>query len=105
VFDERYSSKADVYSFGMCLLEMVTTHTPYRECGNNAGAVYRKIIQGIPPADINRIQNDKVRDFILLCLQPEELRPTAADLLQHEFLSDTSDEMDAGPVQLSEDTI
>jgi WNK lysine deficient protein kinase len=71
VFNEHYGPKADVYSFGMCLLEMVTNHTPYREC-KNPGAVYKKVIEGIPPRDLELIGDLEVKAFIDLCLQPEE---------------------------------
>lgn len=30
LFDENYNEKVDVYSFGMCVLEMVTGQYPYR---------------------------------------------------------------------------
>ena len=70
VFNENYGPKADVYSFGMCVLEMVTNHTPYREC-NNPGAVYKKVIEGIYPRDLDRILDEDVKAFITLCISPE----------------------------------
>jgi WNK lysine deficient protein kinase len=70
VFDERYGPRADVYSFGMCVLEMCTGTTPYSEC-NNPGTVYRKISEGVKPDSFFRLDNDEIRDFIALCLLPE----------------------------------
>jgi WNK lysine deficient protein kinase len=35
VFKGRYDQSVDIYSFGLCLLEMYTRETPYRECRDN----------------------------------------------------------------------
>lgn len=34
VYKGKYGVKADIYSFGMCLLEMVTLEKPYKEFKN-----------------------------------------------------------------------
>ncbi len=34
IFKGQYGVKADIYSFGLCLLEMVTFEKPYKECTN-----------------------------------------------------------------------
>ena len=36
LYYEKYSTKVDIYAFGMCVLEMVTHEYPYRECENPA---------------------------------------------------------------------
>ena len=36
LYDEQYDEKVDVYAFGMCVLEMVTSEYPYSECLNAA---------------------------------------------------------------------
>ena len=36
LYDELYDEKVDVYAFGMCVLEMVTSDYPYCECLNAA---------------------------------------------------------------------
>ena len=33
-YNDEYNELIDVYSFGMCLLEMVTGEYPYMECSN-----------------------------------------------------------------------
>lgn len=43
LFDEEYTEKADVYAFGMVLLEMLTGEYPYREC-NSSAQIFRKVI-------------------------------------------------------------
>ncbi len=44
LYEEHYDEKVDVYSFGMCLLEMATMEYPYSEC-HNAAQIYRKVTQ------------------------------------------------------------
>ena len=51
LYDEEYDDRVDVYSFGMCLLELATLEYPYAEC-RNAAQIYRKVSQvsqGTPP--------------------------------------------------------
>lgn len=42
LYEEEYNELVDVYSFGMCLLEMVTFQYPYSECKNPA-QIYKKV--------------------------------------------------------------
>lgn len=42
LYDEEYDDRVDVYSFGMCLLELATLEYPYSECWN-AAQIYRKV--------------------------------------------------------------
>lgn len=42
LYDENYNELADIYSFGMCMLELVTSEYPYRECRNSA-QIYKKV--------------------------------------------------------------
>ena len=44
LYDEEYDDRVDVYSFGMCLLELATLEYPYAEC-RNAAQIYRKVSQ------------------------------------------------------------
>lgn len=55
MYDEHYDELADVYAFGMCMLEMATSEYPYCEC-SNPGQIYRKVtavsasISSLPPS-------------------------------------------------------
>lgn len=80
LYDEKYTTKADVYAFGMCLLEMVTLEIPYSECAN-PGIVYMKVTNGVLPESLKRIEDEEVKDIILQCLATEDKRPTVQDLL------------------------
>ncbi|KAL7611965.1 hypothetical protein Lser_V15G04968 [Lactuca serriola] len=42
LYEEEYNELVNIYSFGMCLLEMVTFEYPYRECKNPA-QIYKKV--------------------------------------------------------------
>ena len=42
VYEEEYNELVDIYSFGMCILEMVTFEYPYSECTNPA-QIYKKV--------------------------------------------------------------
>ena len=42
LYEEEYTELVDIYSFGMCLLEMVTCEYPYKECSNPA-QIYKKV--------------------------------------------------------------
>ena len=43
VYEEEYNELVDVYSFGMCILEMVTFEYPYSECTHPA-QIYKKVV-------------------------------------------------------------
>lgn len=42
LYDEEYNELVDIYSFGMCILEMVTLEYPYSEC-RNAAQIFKKV--------------------------------------------------------------
>lgn len=51
LYDEEYDDRVDVYSYGMCLLELATLEYPYSEC-RNAAQIYKKVTlvrRGRPP--------------------------------------------------------
>lgn len=42
LYEEDYDELVDIYSFGMCMLEMLTSEYPYSECSNPA-QIYKKV--------------------------------------------------------------
>ena len=82
LYEEKYTTKIDVYAFGMCLLEMITLETPYRECAN-VGIIYQKVIHGVLPESLKRVENEEVRNIIMWCLEKEDKRPTIQQLIEH----------------------
>ena len=90
LYEEDYDERVDIYSFGMCLIELVTFECPYNECKNPA-QIYKRVSSGIPPAALEKIKEkgDKIYEFITLAIAPHDQRPTAKDLLAHPWLDKT----------------
>ncbi|MBA0827521.1 hypothetical protein Goarm_012298 [Gossypium armourianum] len=42
LYEEEYNELIDIYSFGMCMLEMLTSEYPYSKCSNPA-QIYKKV--------------------------------------------------------------
>jgi len=52
LYEEEYNELADVYSFGMCVLEMLTSEYPYSECSNPA-QIYKKVTSVISDSGVS----------------------------------------------------
>ncbi|XP_054783535.1 probable serine/threonine-protein kinase WNK6 isoform X2 [Prosopis cineraria] len=85
LYEEEYNELVDIYSFGMCIFEMVTFEYPYSECKNPA-QIYKKVTSGIKPASLNRVNDPQIREFIEKCLVPASHRLSAEELLNDPFL-------------------
>ncbi|KAJ1288038.1 hypothetical protein BS78_02G058000 [Paspalum vaginatum] len=101
VYAEDYDELADVYSFGMCVLEMVTLEYPYSECVHPV-QIYKKVTSGIKPAALYKVKDPAVRRFINKCLSPASRRPSAAELLRDPFLQVQDDGFFLGEDDYSE---
>lgn len=87
LYDEDYTELVDIYSFGMCVLEMVTLEIPYSEC-DNVAKIYKKVSSGIRPAAMNKVKDSEVKEFIERCLAQPRVRPSAAELLKDPFFDE-----------------
>jgi serine/threonine protein kinase len=81
LYEERYNEKVDVYSFGMCMLELATMEYPYSEC-RNAAQIYKKVTQVSPLAAgtthcTNRLHPAEVKQRAGLWLLPRPHSPHA----------------------------
>ncbi|KAJ1280558.1 hypothetical protein BS78_04G242400 [Paspalum vaginatum] len=85
LYDESYDELVDIYSFGMCLLEIFTLEYPYSECTNPA-QIFKKVSTGVKPAALAKISDPQVKRFIEKCLVPASERSSAQELLQDPFL-------------------
>ncbi|XVF22338.1 hypothetical protein REPUB_Repub12eG0163800 [Reevesia pubescens] len=85
LYEEEYNELIDVYSFGMCMLEMVTFEYPYNECKNPA-QIYKKVTSGIKPASLGKVVDPQIKEFIEKCLVPASERLSAKELLDDPFL-------------------
>ncbi|XP_019058822.1 PREDICTED: serine/threonine-protein kinase WNK1-like [Tarenaya hassleriana] len=94
VFEEAYNELVDIYSFGMCILEMVTSEYPYSECTHPA-QIYKKVMSGRKPNALYKVKDPEVRRFIEKCLVTVSLRLSARELLDDPFLSIEDGECDS----------
>ncbi|XP_062074653.1 probable serine/threonine-protein kinase WNK10 [Humulus lupulus] len=86
LYEEEYNELVDIYSFGLCMLEMVTCEYPYSECRNPA-QIFKKVTNGIKPASLSKVNNPEVKQFIEKCLVPASMRLPAIELLKDPFLA------------------
>ncbi|CAH2060556.1 unnamed protein product, partial [Iphiclides podalirius] len=88
MYEEHYDESVDVYAFGMCMLEMATGEYPYSECSGPA-QIYKKVVSGVKPQSLERVNIPEVRDIIESCIRPNKAdRPKVKDLLNHEFFGE-----------------
>lgn len=92
LFNDKYNELVDIWSFGMCVLEMATNEFPYAECNGVVSVLLRKGYEGRVPDNINKVKDDHMKQFIKMCLQPVNRRPSAAQLLKNNVfdLSETA---------------
>ncbi|KAK5772424.1 hypothetical protein PVK06_048713 [Gossypium arboreum] len=93
LYEEHYTELIDIYSFGMCLLEMVTLEIPYSEC-ENVGKIYKKVSSGVRPQAMSKVRDEDVKEFIERCLAQPRSRPSAAELLKDPFFYEVVDDDD-----------
>ena len=98
VYTGSYTTKADIWSFGMCVMEMATAESPYSELPN-IGAIYMAVTSWKLPAALMKVEDPVIADFITSCLLPENVRPSAGQLLEHELIvsGEQSDEQESAP--------
>ena len=82
VNEGKYNYKADIYSLGLSLVELLTVQKPYKEC-EGALSIYINKKKGNMPESFNIITEKGIREFIMLCLNTENKRPTAKEILEH----------------------
>ena len=87
VHEGKYNTKADIYSLGMSIIEMLTLEKPYKEC-DGILHIYQKQKENIYPESLNKICNENMVNFIKLCLKNENERPSAKELLDDKWLND-----------------
>lgn len=86
LYEEEYNELVDIYSFGMCMIEMLTSEFPYSECSNPA-QIYKKVTSGKLPDAFYRIQDLEAQRFVGKCLANVSKRLPAKELLLDPFLA------------------
>ena len=90
MFDEKYDELVDIYSFGLCMLEMVTGEYPYIEC-KAPTAVIKRVTAGLKPDCYYKVENEDVREVVNCCIRKnKEERLSVHELLQHSFFLDNN---------------
>ena len=85
MFDEQYDELVDIYSFGLCMLEMITGEYPYIEC-KGPTAVIKRVTAGLKPECYYKVENEDVREVIDCCIRThQDERLPVNELLQHSF--------------------
>ncbi|XP_028767588.1 probable serine/threonine-protein kinase WNK4 isoform X2 [Neltuma alba] len=85
LYEEEYNELVDIYSFGMCILEMVALEYPYIECKSPA-QIFKKVTCGIKPASLSKVKDSQVKEFIEKCIVSASQRLSAEELLKDPFL-------------------
>ncbi|KAF5182692.1 Serine/threonine-protein kinase WNK1 [Thalictrum thalictroides] len=91
LYEEDYTEMVDIYSFGLCFLEMVTLELPYMECDSIA-KIYKKVTSGVRPLAMDKVKDPQVKAFIDKCLGKPRARPSASELLQDPFFDGLTDQ-------------
>ncbi|XP_011037155.1 PREDICTED: mitogen-activated protein kinase kinase kinase 1-like [Populus euphratica] len=85
-----YDFRADTWSLGCTVVEMLTRKYPQYNVENTFMALERAIRKGTGPIIPDSLSQTS-KDFIKKCLQPDpSMRPTAAELLAHPFVNESS---------------
>ncbi|XP_027349018.1 probable serine/threonine-protein kinase WNK5 isoform X2 [Abrus precatorius] len=98
LYEEKYNELVDIYSFGMCMIEMLTFEFPYSECSNPA-QIYKKVTSGKLPDAFYKIQDSEAQKFVGKCLANVSNRPSTKELLLDPFLA--TDQLESPCIPLS----
>jgi len=79
-YTQEFTTKSDIYSFGMLLYEIATRKEPFENC-RDAEEVKQLVLSGARP-DLNEIENEQIKQLNNDCWQhdPNE-RPANIDLV------------------------
>ncbi|XP_057526980.1 probable serine/threonine-protein kinase WNK11 [Amaranthus tricolor] len=93
LYEEDYNELVDIYSFGMCVLEMVTLEIPYNEC-ESVAQIYKRVTNGYKPEAFHKVHDPEVKAFIGKCIGIYTQRPSALQLLADPFFAEVDDDDD-----------
>lgn len=87
LFHRNVGPSADIYSFGMSLLQMITRQIPYIEHATTS-EMWEHKLANVPPLALAKVTDEAARRFIEKCIAPVGSRPTADELLKDEWMAD-----------------
>jgi WNK lysine deficient protein kinase len=79
--------RADVYSFGMTLIEMATQRKPYSRI-KNINQLYMLVLNGSPPEELLFVENENLRGLIEKCISRANIRPSIEEVMNAPFMTD-----------------
>lgn len=86
VCSKPYNEKADIWSLGILVIEMIEGKPPYLGMDYSPEKVCRKILKSSKPKIKQKISAE-LKDFIKRCLHRKvSKRWSASDLIKHEFI-------------------
>jgi hypothetical protein len=84
---DGYGRRADIWSVGSTVVEMLTTHPPWHEFEAMA-AIFKIATTDYPKYQLPDSASETAHDFLSLCFRKSsDERPTAAKLLNHPFVT------------------
>lgn len=89
--------ESDIWCFAIALLYSITQKKPYEEC-TSPYQLYQKLRAYQPPDCLQLVTDPYARALLVSCFRPPAQRPTAAELLRHDFFKQSTSESDAAPV-------
>ncbi|KAJ0267040.1 serine/threonine-protein kinase WNK11 [Hirschfeldia incana] len=98
MYEEKYTEMVDIYSYGMCVLELVSLEIPYSEC-DSVAKIYRRVSSGVLPEALSKVKDVEAKAFIEKCLGKPKARPSAAELLRDPFFDGIVDDDDDEEVE------
>ncbi|XP_019087203.1 PREDICTED: probable serine/threonine-protein kinase WNK11 [Camelina sativa] len=93
LYEENYTEMVDIYSYGMCVLELVALEIPYSEC-DSVAKIYKRVSTGLKPEALNKVRDPEAKAFIEKCIAQPRARPSAAELLCDPFFDGILDDDD-----------
>ena len=92
IYEENYNHKVDIYSFGMCLLELLTGQIPYNEC-TVVPQIWKRVNDNIKPESLNNVTNLLAKELILECISSKANdRPTISEIKSNLFFNSNNDD-------------
>eukprot|EP00210_Caulerpa_lentillifera_P000084 g80.t1 len=94
---ESVTTAADIWSIGCLIIELLTGSPPYFDC-QPYQALYRIVQDQHPP--LPDVSTETLKSFLLCCFKKEPaLRPTAEDLLKHEWITERLERSTSSPIE------
>jgi len=89
VFEEKYGSKADIWSVGGVIYQMVTGSPPWKDMGfNSPVALFMHLKSHNSPPQLKHCDDLLLANILSRCFQREpSMRPSASTLLNDDFLN------------------